>query len=97
MGTLVTFILNGFVLKILKIWQNILIETNFGKRIGPWIHFLNGQRTIGDEAHGVNGTIYNLEIMYLKWYDKHLKNMDNDISDNGVRYYVVGEDKWHTE
>ncbi|MDP3385681.1 MAG: CocE/NonD family hydrolase [Eubacteriales bacterium] len=64
--------------------------------LGPWPHICNGQRSIGDETHGINGSYYNMEIEYLKWYDKHLKHMKNDICDDIVSYYVVGEDKWYT-
>lgn len=80
-----------------RVLWNILEQNNVQKRkmiIGPWYHFYNGHRKIGEFEHGPRASVYNFEVNYLKWYDRYLKNIENGIDKDIVEFYVSGCDKW---
>lgn len=65
--------------------------------LGPWLHGLNTTREINNIYFGDDAIRYDLESIYLKWFDKHLKLVANDIDkEEPVEYYMVGENKWKT-
>lgn len=59
--------------------------------IGPWPHdTLNKRRTVGDLTYPENAA-FDLIGHMLRWFDFHLKGIDNGVmADPIVRYYVMG-------
>lgn len=78
------------------LWQTLQKNNHPNRKmvLGPWAHWFNGRRTLGDVTYGVNATVYNLELQYLKWYDRFLKGYENGIENTIVSYYVCGSDIW---
>jgi len=64
--------------------------------IGPWEHHYNARRHTGELELGDNAVIYNMDILYLKWFDRFLKNINNDVETEKAEYYVEGLNKWKT-
>ncbi|WP_066504728.1 CocE/NonD family hydrolase [Abyssisolibacter fermentans] len=62
---------------------------------GPWKHGFNSSREIHGVKFGNNSIRYDIDVLTLKWFDKFLKGIDNDIENQkSVQYYLVGENKW---
>lgn len=62
---------------------------------GPWKHAFNTSREIHGVKFGDNAVRYDLDILYLKWFDRFLKGIDNNVeSVPDVQYYMNGENKW---
>lgn len=59
--------------------------------IGPWPHdTLNKRRTVGDLTYPENAA-FDLNAHMLRWFDYHLKGIDNGVmKDPVVKYYVMG-------
>lgn len=63
--------------------------------LGPWYHKANTTRDINNISFGDNAISYDMDIKYLKWFDRYLKGIDNGIDrEPKVDYYLVGENKW---
>lgn len=82
------------------------IRTRGGKRarsgqkltVGPWIHGTAqlSKSRIGEMTFSGAGIDYN--ALRLRWFDYHLKGIDNGIMDEPpVRIYVMGENAWRDE
>lgn len=66
--------------------------------LGPWYHKANTTRDINDIHFGDNAILYDMDILYLKWFDKFLKDKDNKIDEGKrVKYYLVGENEWRED
>lgn len=62
---------------------------------GPWKHGFNSTREIHNVCFGDNAIRYDLDVICLKWLDKFLKNISNDIEKMPpVQYYMVGDNEW---
>ena len=62
---------------------------------GAWRHKMNISREIHSINFGPDSVRYDMFYVYLKWYDKHLKGMENGIDkEPSVEYYVMGENRW---
>lgn len=62
---------------------------------GPWYHKANTTRDIHNIPFGDNAIRYDLDLMYLKWFDRFLKGINNGIEKTPkVEYYLVGDNKW---
>ncbi|MFO1023144.1 MAG: CocE/NonD family hydrolase [Planctomycetales bacterium] len=59
--------------------------------VGPWPHnTLSKQNTVGDMTYPENAA-FDLNGHMLRWFDYHLKGIDNGVmKDPTVRYYVMG-------
>ncbi|MCA9095845.1 MAG: CocE/NonD family hydrolase [Planctomycetaceae bacterium] len=59
--------------------------------IGPWPHdTLNKRHTVGDVTYPENAA-FDLNGHMLRWFDHHLKGIDNGVmQDPIVKYYVMG-------
>lgn len=59
--------------------------------IGPWPHdTLNKRNTVGDLTYPENAA-FDLNGHMLRWFDHHLKGIDNGVmTDPIVKYYVMG-------
>ena len=65
--------------------------------LGPWLHGFNRTRKIGDIFFGDDAIREDLNYIYVHWFDRWLKGIDNGVEkDPPVRYYTVGENKWST-
>lgn len=65
--------------------------------LGPWLHGLNTTREINNIDYGKYAIDYKLEINYLKWFDRFLKNKDNGIDqEDKVSFFLVNDSKWYT-
>jgi hypothetical protein len=66
--------------------------------IGPWGHDATDYTgKIGPIDYGPNAATTYAELI-ARWYDSHLKKIDNGISEEApVQVWVVGEDRWRGE
>ena len=63
--------------------------------LGPWMHQFNTTREIHNVKFGNNAIRYDLGVLYLRWFDRFLKNIDNGVEkEPKVDYYMVGENEW---
>ncbi len=66
--------------------------------LGPWLHKSNSTRVINEVEFGNNALRYDLDLLYLQWFDRFLKGIVNGVEQgNIVEYYVVGENQWRTD
>lgn len=66
--------------------------------LGPWMHHFNTTRTIHNIEFGSNAIRYDLDVLYVRWYDHFLKGVDNGVEkEPKVSYYMVGENQWKTD
>lgn len=69
-----------------------------GKRkivLGGWNHSANTRYDIGDIPVGRNALRYDLDLLYLRWFDRFLKEMPNGIDQTPtLEYFTLGEDAW---
>jgi putative CocE/NonD family hydrolase len=65
--------------------------------IGPWIHSQIGGSIPGDVSFGPNA-ISDVPGLHLRWYDRRLKGIENDIDEEpAVRIFVMGANVWRDE
>lgn len=65
--------------------------------LGPWIHSANTMYDVHGVPMGVCALRYDLDLIFLQWFDSHLKGADNGIGDTPrVEYYTLGQDRWKT-
>ncbi|HHV57027.1 MAG TPA: CocE/NonD family hydrolase [Firmicutes bacterium] len=63
--------------------------------LGPWYHQANTTRDIHNIAFGDNAIRYDLDVLYLRWFDRFLKGIENEVEkEPRVQYYLVGADEW---
>lgn len=63
--------------------------------LGPWNHNGNTRYSIHDVDMGTEALRYDLDLLYLNWFDEHLKGLKNGVNDTlTVEYYTLGENKW---
>ena len=69
--------------------------------IGPWSHTSAGTGSIVGTFHpGYDGTLaaVDLDGQYLRWYDRHLRDIDNGLDDEPpVSIFVMGANVWRNE
>lgn len=59
------------------------------------MHDGNSTRNINSLQLGTNALRYDIDLIFLKWFDKKLKNINNDIENRpNVEYYAVGKNEW---
>lgn len=65
--------------------------------LGPWLHKTNSARQIHSVNLPENALRYDLDLLYLRWFDKFLKKVENNVDlEAKVEYYQLGENKWNT-
>lgn len=63
--------------------------------LGPWLHAANTTRDIHNVPFGNNAIRYDIDMLYLRWFDRFLKDIDNGVEkESRVEYYLVGENQW---
>ncbi|MGV8147159.1 MAG: CocE/NonD family hydrolase [Alkaliphilus sp.] len=64
--------------------------------LGPWMHKANSTREINNVVLGNDAIRYDLDLLYLRWFDRFLKDVENGVEKEGrVEFYLVGENEWH--
>lgn len=62
---------------------------------GPWIHQMNAGREIHGIRYGSEAVRYDLFCLYLCWYDRYLKGIQNGVEqESRAEYFVIGENRW---
>ena len=66
--------------------------------VGPWSHGgIGTAQSFGDVDFGQGGAVDMVDEQ-LRWYDRRLRGIDNDIDDEPpVRIFVMGENVWRSE
>ena len=65
--------------------------------LGPWLHNGNNIRTINGVRFGTDALLYDIDLIFIKWFEKKLKGIDNNIEEMPtVNYYAVGKNEWIT-
>jgi uncharacterized protein len=65
--------------------------------VGPWPHLVNTVRSLSELSFGPDGVKADMHYTYVRWFDHWLKGIDNAAeADPPVRYFTMGENKWHT-
>lgn len=62
--------------------------------LGPWRHGLNRDRRLNDIEFGPDSIRADLNLLILRWYDRHLKGMTDDAPDPVARYFATGVNEW---
>lgn len=63
--------------------------------LGAWMHDGNSTRNINSLQLGANALRYDIDLIFLQWFDCKLKNIDNGIENRpNVEYYLVGKNEW---
>ena len=62
--------------------------------IGPWEHYPVGERKVAEVDFGP-GAVLDKNALYKRWFDHHLKGIDNGIDrEPPIRYFVMGLNDW---
>ncbi|MBN1225275.1 MAG: CocE/NonD family hydrolase [Candidatus Aminicenantes bacterium] len=65
--------------------------------LGPWRHGMNSSREIAKLEFGPDAIMENIHYIYVRWYDRWLKGIENGIDkEPSVRYFTLGENAWKT-
>jgi hypothetical protein len=65
--------------------------------VGPWTHFFNSARAIGQADYGEEAVI-DLDSRILRFFDRYLKGIENGIEDEPpVHVFTMGTNRWHAE
>ncbi len=66
--------------------------------LGPWIHMFNTTREIHNIDLGTDTIRYDLDLLYLKWFDHLLKGHQNGMEkEPSVEYFMVGTNSWEAD
>lgn len=64
---------------------------------GPWLHKCNSARKLHSLELPANALRYDLDLLYLRWFDRFLKGVKNGVENRpAVEYYLLGRNEWHT-
>lgn len=79
---------------------DIVKDFPVGKRkviLGPWQHSGNSRYDLHGVDFGANALRFDIDLNFLKWFDLHLKGIENGIDKTSpVEYYTVGDNEWKT-
>lgn len=79
---------------------DLIKDYPIGKRkviLGPWQHSGNSRYDLHGVDFGTNALRFDLDLNFLKWFDLHLKGIENKIDESApVEYYTVGSNEWKT-
>ncbi len=65
--------------------------------LGPWQHSGNSRYDMHGVSFGSRALRFDLDILYFKWFEYHLKGIENGMEKSPpVEYYTVGEERWKT-
>jgi uncharacterized protein len=64
--------------------------------VGPWSHAANFVRGLGELPFGPDASMVDMQYGFVRWFDHWLKGVPNHVeADPPVRYFTMGENKWH--
>jgi len=65
--------------------------------LGPWNHSANTRYDIHGIPMGEQALRYDLDLIYLQWFDYHLRGRENGIDKKApVEYFTLTENRWKT-
>lgn len=65
--------------------------------LGPWQHSGNSRYDMHHVSFGAEAIRFDLDYLYFKWFEYHLKGVENGITETPVvEYYTVGQERWKT-
>ena len=65
--------------------------------LGPWMHSGNANYDIHHVPFGNNALREDIDLQFLRWFDKYLKDIDNGVERMPVvQYYNLGTNEWRT-
>lgn len=63
--------------------------------LGPWLHKANSSRKIHNFKLDKNVLRYDLDCLYVRWFDRFLKGISNSVeTEQSVEYYMLGDNTW---
>ncbi|MDL2218576.1 CocE/NonD family hydrolase [Christensenellaceae bacterium OttesenSCG-928-M15] len=63
--------------------------------LGPWNHNANSRYDIHGVPVGTNALRYDLDLQYLRFFDRHLKGSENGIEqERKIEYFTLAENRW---
>lgn len=63
--------------------------------LGPWQHGGNNKYDMHGISFGENALRYDLDLIYFRWFEYHLKGIKNGIDKMpNVQYYTLSENQW---
>lgn len=63
--------------------------------LGPWPHSGNARYDVHGLALGSNALKLDIDLTFLQWFDRHLKEMENGAEQlSPVQYYTLGSNIW---
>ena len=64
---------------------------------GPWAHAPNMNRDMGSLKFSNDAIRYDMDLLFLRWFDRFLKGVPNGVEEEGpVEYYVLGANRWES-
>ncbi len=65
--------------------------------LGPWQHGGNSQYDLHALSFGANALRFDLDFIYLQWFDHFLRGEENGVEHTApVEYYTMGTGEWKT-
>ena len=65
--------------------------------LGPWQHSGNSKYDMHGVSFGSQALRFDLDWLYFRWFEHHLKEVDNGIDQTApVEYYTLGQEVWKT-
>ena len=64
--------------------------------LGPWKHGYNNDRMLNGYSYGLDALRDDVWLIKQRWYDHHLKGIDNGVAAPRVEYFVLGENRWRS-
>ena len=81
--------------------SNWALMSKYGKGpqrliLGPWKHGYNVDRSLNGYSFGNEAVRDDIWLEKQRWYDFHLKGIDNGVTAPVARYFVLGANEWRT-
>jgi putative CocE/NonD family hydrolase len=64
--------------------------------LGPWKHGYNSDRMLNGYSYGLDALRDDVWLIKQRWYDYHLKGIDNGVAAPRVEYFVLGDNRWRS-
>ena len=65
--------------------------------LGPWQHSGNSKYDMHGVSFGSQALRFDLDWLYFRWFEHHLKEVDNGIDQTApVEYYTLSQEVWKT-
>ncbi|MDR2759816.1 MAG: CocE/NonD family hydrolase [Spirochaetaceae bacterium] len=65
--------------------------------LGPWSHSANTRYTLNGFFMGTRALRYDLDLLYHRWFDRHLRGINQGTDTEAVvEYFTLTENRWKT-